>query len=69
MSQTYKSNRSDKFRNWLRDLDEEKIMRLIDLERYARLVVHQSDLTGDLDTKSFHGLARATKQLQADYES
>jgi hypothetical protein len=64
----YKSNRSDKFRAWLKDLDEEKIMRLIDLERFARLVIHQVDLTGDLDVKAVHGLARATKQIQADYE-
>ena len=65
----YKSNRSDKFRVWLKELDEEKIMRLVDLERYARLIVHTHDLTGDVDAKALHGLARSVKQIQADYES
>lgn len=69
MNQEYKSNRSDKFRVWLKELDEEKIMRLVDLERYSRLIVHTYDLTGDIDNKALRGLARSVKQIQEEYES
>lgn len=69
MEQKYKSNRSDKFREWLKDLDEEKIMSLVNLERYGRLLIHTHDLTGDIDGNAFHGLARSIRKIQASYES
>lgn len=64
----YKSNRSDQFREWLKDMTPEKILFLVELERHARMLVHYHDLVGDFDPKIFHGLARSAKKLQADYE-
>jgi hypothetical protein len=69
MEPKYKSNRSEKFRKWVETLDDDKIKDLVDLERYARLVVHYAALTGDLDPKAIHGLARAQRTIQVSYES
>jgi len=67
----YKSTRSEKFIKWLEGATAEwvtKSKRLVELEKSARLVVHQYDLTGDIDPKDMGLLSRAVKQLQSDYE-
>lgn len=69
----YKSSRSEKFMKWMHEKlgasassDAELLVRL---EKYARLLIHYHDLTGDIRPEDLHNLARATKSLQAEYEN
>lgn len=64
----YKSNKSEHFRKLLENPTEESEALIVNLESYARLLVHGYDLMGDIDPKAYVGLARAVKKLQMLYE-
>ena len=40
---------------------------LIDLELAARMAVHDLDTMGEITPKALHALARASKNLEAEY--
>lgn len=61
-------DRSEKFREWLKDLTPEKVEHLVKLEKQARLLIHVFDLVGEIDTKAFHNLARVSHEIKAAYE-
>lgn len=70
----YKSTRSEKLQVWIReetgiDPTVPAVQLLVDLERFARLCVHAYNLTGEVRPQDIHGLARAVKALQEQYEN
>lgn len=68
MSHQYESNRSVHFAKWLGEMNEEKLVLIVELERQTRLLVHLFDLMGDVDEKTFAAVARASRKLQSYYE-
>lgn len=64
----YKSNRSERFRIWLSNMDDRKLEDLVLLEKAARILVHRHDLVGDVDNADVHMLARIAKKIQSQYE-
>ena len=60
-------NRSDKFKEWLKDLTPEKVTLLENLERAARLVSHVKHLTNTIDEKLVTGLIQRSEELRASY--
>lgn len=50
------------------DEADDKILYVVELEKYARLLIHRYDLTKSVDEFDVHNLARAAKKLQAQYE-
>lgn len=62
------SDRSEKFRAWLKDLDDEKIEKLVRMEKAVRMLVHVWDLVQEFDVKAFHALARVSHEIRSNYE-
>lgn len=64
----YKSNRSDKFHLWLKEMTPEKVEKLIALEKAARLLVHRYNFLGEVESVEVSPLARIVHKIQEDYE-
>lgn len=61
-------DRSEKFREWLKDLTPEKVDQLAKMEKQVRLLIHVWDLIQEVDVKAFHNLARVSHEIRKDYE-
>lgn len=64
MPSIQKSKKTEEFEKWLANLTPEKIDLLEDLERHARIVVHEWDLIHDVNVRDMHGLARTVKKIR-----
>lgn len=62
------NDRSELFREWLKDMTPEKIDKLVRLEKSARLLMHVWNLIGEVDLKVLHNLARVSHQIKEEYE-
>ena len=71
--ETYKSNRSERFREWLSrngmDVHNDKVNLIVDLEKHARLCVHRLELTGELSPSDLHSLVRIVHAIRVEYEN
>lgn len=61
-------DRSDKFREWLKDLTPEKVDKLVRMEKSVRLFIHVWNLVHEFDPKVFHALARSHHEIKSEYE-
>lgn len=62
------SDRSESFREWLKDMNDEKIDKLVRMEKQVRILIHVWNLVNEFDMKAFHLLARVAHQIRNEYE-
>lgn len=62
------ADRSERFREWLKDLTPEKVEKLVKMEKNVRLIIHVWNLVNELDVKVFHNLCRAHHEIKEEYE-
>ena len=70
----YKSKKSEQFAKWFGgetgiDPTVPAFEKIVELERAARMVVHDFDTVGDATEQDIRALARAVKELGAEYAS
>jgi hypothetical protein len=68
----YKSNKSARFEKWIQaetgiDPTVPAMRLIVELEKSARLLVHDFDQTGDVDPRDLRALARSVKELEEKY--
>jgi hypothetical protein len=61
-------DRSDKFREWLKEMTPEKVEKLVMMEKQVRLLIHVWDLINEIDVRVFHNLARVSHKIRKEYE-
>jgi hypothetical protein len=62
------ADRSEMFRKWLENPTEERVNKLVQMEKSVRLLIHVWNLIGEVDIKALHNLARVSHQIKSEYE-